>query len=185
MNAFMECIQFKKPEILRNMMGLLGNVAEVRELRNRLCKSELISTFRQLLFQTNDGIEIAYNSAGVLVHIMSDGADAWSATSLEHERNSIILDIETAIDKWDIHSDRNINYRSFQPIFRLVEQFENPICQLWSCWALANLTTVYRKTHQLYTTFLILILLRPFYAKLKPIVHYSNESKVESSWNVS
>lgn len=152
MNAFMECIQFKKPEILRNMMGLLGNVAEVKHLRSRLCKSELIGTFRQLLFQTNDGIEIAYNSAGVLVHIMSDGESAWASSlrddpdsQAQHERHSVIVDIETAIDKWDMSSDRNINYRSFQPIFRLVEQFENPICQRWSCWALANLTTVYRK----------------------------------------
>lgn len=155
MSAFMECIQFKKSEILRNMMGLLGNVAEVKALRNRLCKNELISTFRELLFQTNDGIEIAYNSAGVLVHIMSDGAEAWTRNLtgdettpvLLTERDSVILDIETAIDKWDLNSDRNINYRSFQPIFRLVEQFENPICQRWASWALANLTTVYRTSY--------------------------------------
>jgi Zyg-11 family protein len=98
------------------------------------------------LFQTNDGIEIAYNSAGVLVHIMSDGLELWNSTELVNQnRPSVIQDIETAIDKWDINSDRNINYRSFEPIFRLVEQFDNPICQRWSCWALANLTTVYRK----------------------------------------
>lgn len=78
---------------------------------------------------------------------MSDGESAWAVTlgdTAPHERHSVIFDIETAIDKWDINADRNINYRSFQPIFRLVEQFENPICQRWSCWALANLTTVYR-----------------------------------------
>lgn len=121
-------------------------MAEVKSLRNRLCKNELISTFRQLLFHSGDGIEIPYNSAGVLVHIMSDGPDAWNASDCsEHDRQSVIEDIETAIDKWDLNSERNINYRSFEPIFRLVEQFENPICQRWACWALANLTTVYRK----------------------------------------
>lgn len=144
MNAFMECIQFKKSEIIRNMMGLLGNVAEVKELRNRLCRNELIATFRHLLFHTGDGIEIPYNSAGVLVHIMSDGANAWFESSItEHDRQSVIEDIETAIDKWDLHSERNINYRSFEPIFRLVEKYDNSICQRWACWALANLTTVY------------------------------------------
>lgn len=142
----MECIQFKKSEIIRNMMGLLGNVAEVKSLRNRLCKNELITTFRQLLFQTNDGIEIPYNSAGVLVHILSDGQEIWlSNDCTDHDRQNVIEDIETAIDKWDLKSERNINYRSFEPIFRLVNQYDNPICQRWSCWALANLTTVYRK----------------------------------------
>ncbi len=146
MSAFMDCIQFKKSEITRNMMGLLGNVAEVKDLRNRLCKNDYIATFRQLLFYSNDGIEIPYNSAGVLVHIMSDGLDAWLASDCHnHDRQLVIEDIETAIDKWDLKSERNINYRSFEPIFRLVEQYDSSICQRWACWALANLTTVYRE----------------------------------------
>lgn len=144
MEAFMDCIKFKKSEIIRNMMGLLGNVAEVPDLRNRLCKSNYIDTFRQLLFHKNDGIEIPYNSAGVLVHIMSDGEQAWVTSGCQLDlRFLVINDIERAVDGWDIKSERNINYRSFEPIFRLIDQCENPICQRWSCWALANLTTVY------------------------------------------
>jgi Zyg-11 protein homolog len=129
-----------------------GNVAEVKSLRGRLCKSDYIDTFRSLLFQSSDGIEIPYNSAGVLVHIMSDGAQAWRETygtqakddtHSDKERDAVIGDIESAIDKWDMRAERNINYRSFEPIFRLVNEYANPICQRWSCWALANLTTVY------------------------------------------
>jgi Zyg-11 family protein len=158
MQCFIECIEFKKLDLTRNMMGLFGNVAEVKELRDRLCKNELVKIFRQLLFQTNDGIEIPYNSAGVLVHVMSDGEEEWMKHAKvlnEHNRQSVIEDIETAIDKWDLKSERNINYRSFEPIFRLVNQFENPICQRWACWALANLTSVYRKG---YIFFLFMIL---------------------------
>jgi hypothetical protein len=148
MSAFMDCIEFKKTEIIRNMMGLLGNVAEVTRLRDRLCKSSYVTTFRQLLFHTTDGLEIAYNSAGVLVHLMSDGDYVWSLytdCSAQNPRSNVIEDIETAIDEWDLKSERNINYRSFEPIFKLVNQYHNPICQRWACWALANLTTVYRK----------------------------------------
>jgi len=80
------------------------------------------------------------------VHILSDGEEAWMAHEcLISLREAVIKDIEAAVDNWDLHSERNINYRSFEPIFRLINQYENPICQLWSCWALANLTTVYRK----------------------------------------
>lgn len=121
-----------------------GNVAEVKHLRNRLVRNEYMQKFRELLFQNNDGIEIPYNSAGVLAHIMSDGPEIWSACNL-HARDDVIKDLENAIDKWDMNSERNINYRSFEPIFRLVKQHSQPICQRWSCWALANLTTVYRK----------------------------------------
>lgn len=77
---------------------------------------------------------------------MSDSEQAWLSSGCELElRESVITDIERAVDGWDIKSERNINYRSFEPIFRLIDQYENPICQRWSCWALANLTTVYRK----------------------------------------
>jgi Zyg-11 protein homolog len=144
MSVFMSCIMFNKTEIIRNMMGLLGNVAEVKHLRDRLVKNEYIKTFRELLFKNNDGIEIPYNSAGVLAHIMSDGVDVWSKCNL-HARDDVIKDLKNVIDKWDINSERNINYRSFEPIFRLVTLYSQPISQLWSVWALANLTSVYRK----------------------------------------
>lgn len=56
------CLYFKAfpnhPELLRNMMGLLGNVAEVEELRPQLMTSEFITVFSDLLYSTSDGIEV-------------------------------------------------------------------------------------------------------------------------------
>lgn len=43
---------------MRNMMGLLGNVAEVKELRPRLMQGHFIKVFSDLLFSTQDGIEV-------------------------------------------------------------------------------------------------------------------------------
>lgn len=40
-------------------MGLLGNVAEVKELRSRLMTSELLTTFADLLDSNSDGIEVS------------------------------------------------------------------------------------------------------------------------------
>lgn len=40
------------------MMGLVGNVAEVKHLRNRLMKSEFITVFSNLLDSDSDGIEV-------------------------------------------------------------------------------------------------------------------------------
>lgn len=118
-------------------------MAEVKHLRNRLMKVEYIEMLRQMLHINNGEIEIPYNAAGVLVHLLSDADCDWSEIGL-CSKEEIVKDLENAIDDWQIKSERSINYRSFEPIFRLVNNYETPICQRWSCWALANLTSVYR-----------------------------------------
>jgi hypothetical protein len=42
------------------MMGLLGNVAEVPELRSQLMTSAFVNEFSMLLGSTSDGIEVSY-----------------------------------------------------------------------------------------------------------------------------
>ena len=122
------------------MMGLLGNVAEVQRLRFRLMTTEYITVFGELLDSQSDGIEVSYNAAGVLAHITSDGANAWniSLPTREDVLNRMIL----AIERWSLDTERNINYRSFEPILGLIKCFDTPACQLWAVWALANLTKV-------------------------------------------
>ena len=41
-------------------MGLLGNVAEVKELRPRLMTPDLLTTFADLLDSNSDGIEVRW-----------------------------------------------------------------------------------------------------------------------------
>lgn len=121
-------------------MGLLGNVAEVKSLRPRLMTQEFIKVFAELLSSESDGIEVSYNAAGVLAHIASDGPDAWIIK--EPSREIVLSNMVVAIRRWDIKSERNINYRSFEPILGLVRCYETPECQHWAVWALANLTNV-------------------------------------------
>lgn len=47
-----------KEELLRNMMGLLGNVAEVKHLRPIFMSDMLITEFVELLDSQSDGIEV-------------------------------------------------------------------------------------------------------------------------------
>lgn len=130
----------EKPELLRNMLGLLGNVAEVPDLRTRLMTTEFITVFAELLNSTSDGIEVSYNAAGVLAHIASDGPEIWGISS--PSREDVLDSLVKNIERWDLATDRNINYRSMEPIFRLVRCFHQPQCQHWAVWALANLTKV-------------------------------------------
>lgn len=125
------------------MMGLLGNVAEVKELRHYLVTPEYLTVFSRLLDSRSDGIEVSYNAAGVISHIASDGPQVWTVT--EPSRDDVLGKMVSAIDRWDLSSQRNINYRSFEPILYLVKVYHTPECQRWAVWALANLTKVYRK----------------------------------------
>lgn len=143
MEYFLLCLQKfpHKGELLRNMMGLLGNVAEVQSLRHYLVTPEYLSVFSNLLDSRSDGIEVSYNAAGVISHIASDGPEVW--TVAQPSRNIVLAKMVLAIGRWDIHSPRNINYRSFEPILSLVRTYDTPECQNWAIWALANLTQVY------------------------------------------
>ncbi|CAG9767948.1 unnamed protein product [Ceutorhynchus assimilis] len=143
MEYFLSCLQSfpEKEDLLRNMMGLLGNVAEVKELRHYLITPEYLSVFSNLLNSNCDGIEVSYNAAGVISHIASDGPDVWT---VEIPLRQQVLDrMISAIESWDLSSQRNINYRSFEPILYLVKIYHTPECQRWAVWALANLTKVY------------------------------------------
>ena len=48
--------------LIRNMMGLLGNVAEVPQLRHKLMTKEFVDEFSFLLDSNSDGIEVSYNA---------------------------------------------------------------------------------------------------------------------------
>ena len=82
MSLFLKCKRRfpEKADLLRNMMGLLGNVAEVEELRPKLMTKEFVEEFDFLLDSCRDGIEVSYNAAGVLAHMASDGPEAWTIT---------------------------------------------------------------------------------------------------------
>uniref|UniRef100_A0A8B9KH80 Protein zer-1 homolog n=1 Tax=Astyanax mexicanus TaxID=7994 RepID=A0A8B9KH80_ASTMX len=143
MDLFLDCLQEfpDKQELHRNMLGLLGNVAEVRALRPQLLTSQFITVFSNLLDSKADGIEVSYNACGVLSHIMFDGPDVWSVE--DPERDWVMDKMWDAIQSWDVTSRRNINYRSFEPILRLLPQGISPVSQHWATWALFNLVSVY------------------------------------------
>ncbi|XP_053624950.1 protein zer-1 homolog [Plodia interpunctella] len=143
MKYFLDCLERfpDKEELLRNMMGLLGNVAEVAALRPQLMDKVFLGVFYDLLDSSSDGIEVSYNAAGVLAHMASDGPEAWTVE--EPARAAVLARVADAVQRWDLRAERNINYRSFEPILNLLHAHHTPQCQHWAVWALANLTTVY------------------------------------------
>ena len=60
MQLFLNCKERfpESQDLLRNMMGLLGNVAEVPQLRSQLMTREFVAVFSLLLNSNSDGIEV-------------------------------------------------------------------------------------------------------------------------------
>merc|ERR1719394_2325752 len=114
MEVFLQCKEAfpNMSDLLRNMMGLLDS--------------------------GKDGIEVSYNAAGVLSHLASDGAGAWTIT--QPSREHVLERLVRAVTRWDVNARRDINYRSLSPIISLLSCHHTPECQLWASWALANLT---------------------------------------------
>lgn len=144
LTMFMKCYEaFKnKGELLRNMMGLMGNVAEVDHLKSHLMN--FIPIFKDLLDSESDGIEVSYNSCGILANIILDGS---LCSKFDHHWSSVRAKMRQAMARWPITSERNINYRSFGPILRLLDCGAIIEVQLWALWALSNLTKVYRSKY--------------------------------------
>ena len=66
--------------------------------------------FSDLLDSTSDGIEVSYNACGVLAHMVSDGASAWTIETPSREH--VLKRMVSAISTWKLNTKRNINYRS-------------------------------------------------------------------------
>lgn len=129
--------------IIRNMLGLMGNIAEVKHIRPRLITQDLIQSYLMLLNydgeaeNPSDIVEIRYSAAGILSHICSDGEAGWNISVPSFTKAA--EGIEAAVSTWNLDSERTINYKSFHPILRLVEVECVYQCKHWALWALANL----------------------------------------------
>ncbi|CAG2107636.1 unnamed protein product [Medioppia subpectinata] len=144
MDVFVRCLQSfpNSAQLLRNMTGMVANVALCEELRPRLMSVRFIKRFVQLLDNESAGIEVSYNAAAILSHIA--GENKWP---YDRVRDNALNQLSAAIKLWKINSKIKINYRSFKPFLRLLKSSIPSGAQYWSVWALANLTRVKSKKY--------------------------------------
>ena len=86
------------------MMGLLGNVAEVKRLRHRLMTTEFITVFSNLLDSHSDGIEVSF----ILGRISVGNTDPF----LFRSRNSGELQCGWGVSTYRIRWTNRMEYRS-------------------------------------------------------------------------
>lgn len=63
------------------VLGLLNNIAEVADLRERLMKDEFISTLRKLMHSKH--IDVSYFATGIVAHLACGGSEQWTADGVD------------------------------------------------------------------------------------------------------
>ncbi|XP_041126527.1 protein zyg-11 homolog isoform X1 [Polyodon spathula] len=120
--------------IQQKVLGLLNNIAEVKELHAELMWKSFVEHISVLLHSSE--VEVSYFAAGIIAHLMSRGEEAWTlSTSL---RTSLLQQLHSTILQWPTPECEMVAYRSFNPFFPLLKCFSTPGVQLWAAWAVQH-----------------------------------------------
>ncbi|KAF6346087.1 zyg-11 family member A, cell cycle regulator [Rhinolophus ferrumequinum] len=125
---------FSESAIQSKVLGLLNNIAEVRELSSKLVTEAVVKHISILLHSKE--IEVSYFAAGIIAHLTSDKRP-WISCDLQ--RNVLLQDLYTTIQNWPSSSCKMtalVTYRSFRAFFPLLGNFSQPQVQLWALWAM-------------------------------------------------
>ncbi|XP_055441833.1 protein zyg-11 homolog A isoform X4 [Bubalus kerabau] len=125
---------FSETAIQSKVLGLLNNIAEVRELSSKLVTEDMVKHISSLLHSKE--LEVSYLAAGIIAHLTSD-KQPWISYDLQ--RTALLQDLYATIQKWPSSSCKMtalVTYRSFKAFFPLLGNFSQPEVQLWALWAM-------------------------------------------------
>ncbi|XP_072430424.1 protein zyg-11 homolog isoform X4 [Chiloscyllium punctatum] len=123
-----------EPSIQQKVLGLLNNIAEVKELHPQLMKKNFIEHISVLLH--NKEVEVSYFAAGIIAHLISRGLHIWT---LDLDlRASLLEQLHSVILNWPTPDCEMVAYRSFSPFFPLLECSDTPGVQIWAVWAMQH-----------------------------------------------
>ncbi|XP_026562892.1 protein zyg-11 homolog B-like isoform X1 [Pseudonaja textilis] len=123
--------------IQHKALGLLNNVAEVRELHPRLMQKDFVDHVSELLNSAE--IEVSYFAAGIMANLISRGEEAWTLS--QKLRRSLIEKLHSTLLKWPTPECKMVAlpaYRSLKPFYPLLDCFTLPGVQIWAAWAILH-----------------------------------------------
>uniref|UniRef100_A0A2K5CKS9 Zyg-11 family member A, cell cycle regulator n=1 Tax=Aotus nancymaae TaxID=37293 RepID=A0A2K5CKS9_AOTNA len=126
---------FSESAIQSKVLGLLNNIAEVRELSSKLVTEDVLKHINSLLCSRE--MEVSYFAAGIIAHLTSDRR-LW--ISHDFQRRILLQDLyipEHWPEFWiNIFVLTFFFLRSFKTFFPLLGNFSQPEVQLWAVWAM-------------------------------------------------
>ncbi|XP_077812669.1 protein zyg-11 homolog A isoform X2 [Macaca mulatta] len=127
---------FSESAIQSKVLGLLNNIAEIRELSSKLVTEDALKHISSLLCSRE--MEVSYFAAGIIAHLTSD-RQLW--ISRDFQRRALLQDLHAAIQNWPSSSCKMtalVTYRSLKTFFPLLGNFSQPEVQLWALWAVCH-----------------------------------------------
>ena len=139
MELFLGVLQTFPSEVAieTKVLGLLNNIAEVKELRSYIMDSRFIQELRKLMKSTK--IEVSYFAAGIVAHLASDFGDAWNLPTIP--KDEISNELMMIVSQWETPDSEMVAYRSFTPFFPLMAVEQEYSVQLWAVWAIHHVCT--------------------------------------------
>lgn len=123
-----------RTQVETKVLGLLNNIAEVREFRVKLMREDFLMMTKRLL--AAEQIDVSYFAAGIIAHLASDGAHSWSVAGTD--RMDALSDLYDVVLKWEQPSGEMVAYRTFTPFFPLLNCYDSYAVQLWAVWAILH-----------------------------------------------
>lgn len=122
-----------EPSIQQKVLGLLNNLAELKDLQSDLMDEDLLEHVLSLLQDTELEVEVRYFAGGILAHLVSR-PEAWTLD--EDLRTTVLTQLHSSIMTWTHLEREMVSYRSFQPFCPLLQTGQPPGVQLWAVWAI-------------------------------------------------
>ncbi|KAM5247773.1 protein zyg-11 homolog A [Ctenodactylus gundi] len=125
---------FQESSIQSKVLGLLNNVAEVRELSATLIAEDVMKHISMLLYSKK--MEVSYFAAGIIAHLTCD-RQSWLFR--DRERSALLQHLHAALQNWPrscCMMSGLVTYRSLRAFFPLLGNFAPPEVQLWALWAM-------------------------------------------------
>ncbi|KAM6217042.1 protein zyg-11 homolog A [Rhynchocyon petersi] len=141
LSIFIQVLEtFSQSAIQSKVLGLLNNVAEVKELSSNLVTEDVLKHISSLLHSKE--MEVSYLAAGVIAHLASD-KQLWISRDLQ--RSALLQDLHATVQNWPSSSCKMtalVTYRSFKAFFPLLGNFSQPEVQLWALWAMYHVCSI-------------------------------------------
>ena len=128
-----------KEDAVTSVIGPLGNIAEVTELRNNLRKPKLISFLAKTLKIDSMGDVICLTSSRLICNLSMDEGAVWPVEGIV--RQQLLTAMYHAMKQLSIQPNmhRLISYRSLAPLLDLARCTHSPEVMYFGVWRLASL----------------------------------------------
>jgi len=132
------CVFSEDHSIQTKVLGLLNNIAEVKDLHEKMIVDSLMQHVGELILSEEKSV--SYFAGGIIANIVY----GWKPQfKLQVSSKQELLDkLDKAINSWGTLESEIVTYRSFKPFLGLLESFELGPVQHFSLWAIHHVCTL-------------------------------------------